>query len=54
MGELIDINGILAVDREVAQYEREERERFLAAFERIRPILRDLKTVMEYVGYPSD
>jgi hypothetical protein len=54
MGELIDINEILAVSREIAQYDREDRERFLAAFERIRPILRDLKTVMDYVGYPSD
>lgn len=54
MGELIDINGILAVEREVAQYEREERERFLAAFERIRPILWDLKTVLDAVSASSD
>jgi hypothetical protein len=54
MGELIDINGILAISRELAQYEREERERFLAAFDRIRPILLDLKTVLDAVSDSSD
>lgn len=54
MGELIDINEILAVSREVTQYDREERERFLAAFERLRPILRDLKTVLDFVNNPHD
>lgn len=54
MGELIDINEILAVSREVAQYDHEEREKFLAAFERIRPILRDLKTVLDFVNNRPD
>ncbi len=47
MGELIDINEILAVSREVAQCEREEREQFLAVFERMCPILRDLMTLLD-------
>ncbi len=54
MGELIDINGILAVNREVDQYDHEERERLLAAFERIRPILSDLKTVLDSVSDSPD
>ncbi len=54
MGELIDINEILAVSPEVAEYEREERERLLAAFERIRPILCDLKTVLDSVSDSPD
>jgi hypothetical protein len=54
MGELIDINEILAVSREVAQYDREERDRFLAAFERIRPLLLDLKTVLDAVSASSN
>ncbi len=50
MGKLIDIRDLLEVRREVADYEREERERFLKAFERIRPILMDLKMVIEFGG----
>lgn len=50
MGKLIDISDLFEVRREVVEYEREERERFLKAFERIRPILEDLKTVIEYGG----
>lgn len=54
MGKLIDISDLFEVIREVADYEREERERVLAAFERIRPILLDLKTVIEYGGDSSN
>lgn len=52
MGELIDISGILAVRREVAEYDREQQKRILTAFERIRPILLDLKTVFDAMPSP--
>jgi hypothetical protein len=54
MGKLIDINEMMAVSREVAKNDREERERFLATFKRIRPILRGLKTILDFASSSPD
>ncbi len=47
MGELIDINEILAVKKEDALYQREEQERALEALKRLKPIILDLKLVLD-------
>jgi hypothetical protein len=49
MGKLIDISDILAVKREIAEYDTEERERFLEALQRLEPIIRDFRTVIQYL-----
>lgn len=49
MCELIDLREIFAAQRELADYEREERERVTQALQRLTPILADVRTVLRFI-----